>query len=80
MLQPQDVAMESREHAAMGHNHNSPLGISVTEFPQALKITLKALLRALAAGNCVGTRPMISSFSDAGSLMFGLPHPRSCFF
>src|SRR5580704_13585258 len=26
------------------------------------------------------TRLMISSFSDAGSLMFGLPHPRSCFF
>ena len=26
------------------------------------------------------TRRMISSFSDAGSLMFGLPHPRSCFF
>jgi ABC-type nitrate/sulfonate/bicarbonate transport system permease component len=26
------------------------------------------------------TRRMISSFSDAGSLMFALPHPRSCFF
>src|SRR4029077_12739221 len=26
------------------------------------------------------TRQMISNFSDEGSLMFGLPHPRSCFF
>ena len=25
-------------------------------------------------------RPDDSSFSDAGSLMFALPHPRSCFF
>src|SRR6478609_12158135 len=32
-------------------------------------------------GRCdCSTRSMISSFSDAGSLMFGLPHPRSCFF
>ena len=31
------------------------------------------------AGRCdCSTRPMISSFSDAGSLMFGLPHHRSC--
>src|SRR5215469_2438883 len=32
-------------------------------------------------GRCdCSTRWMISSFSDAGSLMFGRPHPRSCYF
>ena len=33
------------------------------------------------AGRCdCSTRPMISSLSDAGSLMFGRPHPQSCVF
>src|SRR5205823_12724026 len=42
---------------------------------------MPSISRVRRAGRCdCSTRRMISSFSEPGSLMPRLPHPRSCFF